>query len=203
MRKGCLTAAAVGVTVVGGGTYALTYQPKIEQTELILGEDSMENRVLVAYATKAGSTAEIAAQIGEIIAQKNQAVDVLPISKVKDLSKYSAVVLGSAIRIGSVLPEMKSFIEKNQAALGQKRFSMFIACLTLNEDTEEKRATASAYLDPIRAMVKPASEGLFAGAIIPSKSSILDRLMIKAIKSPVGDFRDWDEINAWAASLPL
>lgn len=203
LRKGCLTAAAVGITIAGGGGLALTYQPKIDQAELIFGEEMMEKRVLVAYATKAGSTAEIASQIGEKISQKSLAVDVLPLSKVKDLGAYSAVVLGSAIRIGSVLPEVKSFVEKNQAALTQKPFSMFVACMTLNEDTEANRATVSAYLDPIRAMVKPASEGLFAGVIDPSKVSILDRLIIKAIKPPIGDFRDWDKINAWAESLPL
>jgi menaquinone-dependent protoporphyrinogen oxidase len=203
LRKGCITAAAMGIALCGGGTFALTYQPPVEKPELILGDEAMQNRTLVAYATKAGSTAEIAARIGEKISQKNQPVDVLPISKVKDLNSYSAVIIGSAIRMGSVLPEVKSFIENNQAALGQKPFSMFVACMTLNEDTEANRATVSAYLDPIRAVVKPSSEGLFAGVIDPSKVSFLDRLIIKAIKPPIGDFRNWDKIDAWAENIPL
>ncbi len=203
LRKGCITAAAVGITLIGGGALAMTYQPPFDKPELILGDETMQNRILVAYATKAGTTAEIAARIGETISQKNQTVDVLPISRVKDLSGYSAVVIGSAIRMGSVLPEVKSFVEKNQAALGQKPFSMFVAGMTLNEDTEANRTAVSAYLDPIRAVVKPASEGLFAGVMDPQKVSFLDRLIIKALKTPLGDFRDWDKINAWAESIPL
>lgn len=203
LRKGCITAAAVGITLTGGGALAMTYQPPFDKPELILGDETMQNRILVAYATKAGTTAEIAARIGETISQKNQTVDVLPISRVKDLSGYSAVVIGSAIRMGSVLPEVKSFVEKNQAALGQKPFSLFVACMTLNEDTEANRTAVSAYLDPIRAVVKPASEGLFAGVMDPQKVSFLDRLIIKALKTPLGDFRDWDKINAWAESIPL
>lgn len=201
LRKGCITAAAVGITLTGGGALAMTYQPPFDKPELILGDETMQNRILVAYATKAGTTAEIAARIGETISQKNQTVDVLPISRVKDLSGYSAVVIGSAIRMGSVLPEVKSFVEKNQAVLGQKPFSMFVACMTLNEDTEANRKTVSAYLDPVRALVKPATEGLFAGKMDLGKLPLFEQLLIRMMKAPRGDFRNWEQINAWAGNL--
>ncbi|NLG98187.1 MAG: flavodoxin [Chloroflexi bacterium] len=163
----------------------------------------MNGRILVAYASKAGSTAEIAKKIAQTLSERNVPVDVLPAGKVNDLSPYSAVVLGSAIRMGAVLPEAVKFIEKNQAALQQKPFSMFIACMTLHEDNEENRKTVSAYLAPVRALVKPDSEGLFAGVIDPSKVGLLERMAIKLVKSPLGDFRKWDEISAWAESIPL
>lgn len=163
----------------------------------------MTNRILVAYATKAGSTAEVAAWVGEIVGQHAAAVDVLPIGKVKDLSPYQQVVLGSAIRIGNVLPEMTRFIQANQGALQGKPFHIFVCCMTLEKDTPENRATMSAYLDPVRALVQPASEGLFAGVMDLKKISLLERMMMKTMKAPTGDFRDWEAIGAWTKSIAV
>jgi menaquinone-dependent protoporphyrinogen oxidase len=161
----------------------------------------MTQRTLVTYASKAGSTAEVAARIGETLAKRGSAVDVLPIGKVSDLTPYGTVVVGSAIRMGRVLPEVKSFIEKNQAALQKKSFSTFVVCLTLKDDTAENRTAVAAYLDPVRALVKPASEGLFAGVMNPNKIGLLDRLIMMAMKSPEGDYRKWDQITAWAEGV--
>jgi menaquinone-dependent protoporphyrinogen oxidase len=127
-------------------------------------------------------------------------VDVLPVEKAGDLSAYQAVVLGSAIRMGQLLPEVVKFVEANQAVLQQKSFNVFFLCMTLEKDTPENRQTVSAYLEPLRALVKPASEGMFAGVMEPKKLSLLERMMMKAMKTPVGDFRNWEQINAWAQS---
>jgi menaquinone-dependent protoporphyrinogen oxidase len=201
LRKGCLTAAAVGVTICGGGALAATYPPKIDFPATTYGDETMNNRILIAYASKAGSTVEIAAKIGEFLSRQNQSVDVLPVAKVTDLSAYSAVIVGSAIRMGQVLPEAMKFIRANQAALAQKTFSTFIVCMTLKDDTEANRQTVSAYLDPVRALVKPASEGLFAGVMDLRKLPLFERLISKALKAPEGDFRRWDQIQAWADTV--
>jgi menaquinone-dependent protoporphyrinogen oxidase len=200
LRKGCLTAAAVGVTVCGGGALAATYQPKIDFPTTTFREKTMNNRILIAYASKAGSTAEIAMKIGETLTKANQPVDVMPVAKVTDLSPYSSVILGSAIRMGQVLPDAMKFIQSNQAALAQKTFSTFIVCMTLNDDTEANRKTVSAYLDPLRALIKPSSEGMFAGVMDLRKLPLFERLIIKAMKAPEGDFRKWDAIQAWAGA---
>jgi menaquinone-dependent protoporphyrinogen oxidase len=107
----------------------------------------MNNRVLVTYATKAGSTAEVAARIGEILSTQDLAVDVLPVSNVDDVTPYRAVIAGSAIRVGHLLPEVMSFVKKNQAALQQRPFSVFVVCMTMTKEDAESRKTASAYLD--------------------------------------------------------
>ncbi len=163
----------------------------------------MGNRILVTYASKAGSTAEVAACIAETLSKRNVSVDVLPVDRVTDLVPYNAVILGSAIRAGRPIPEAMKFVKKNQAALQQKVFSVFIVCLTLKDDTEANRKTVSAYLAPIRALVKPASEGLFAGVMDLSKLWFIWRFIMKKMKSPEGDYRKWDEISAWAESVPL
>ena len=158
--------------------------------------------VLIAYSTKAGSTAEVAAKIGEVISQRGFGVDVLPLSAVNDLSAYDTVILGSAVRVGNVLPEMTKFVEKHQDALKQKVFSSFFVCMTLIETTPETLQTVSAYLEPIRILVKPVSEGMFAGVLSLKKLGMVDRMLAKMVKIPEGDYRQWALIEEWAKNVP-
>ena len=156
-------------------------------------------KILVAYATKAGSTAEVAAEIGRVIESKGGCqVDVRPVGKLNGVDGYDAVVIGSAIRAGKWLPEATKFVEKHRDALGRVPVALFTVCLTMKDDTEENRRTVAAYLDPVREVVQPVEMGLFAGVMDYSKLPFLLRLMMKAMKSPQGDFRDWEAIRAWA-----
>jgi menaquinone-dependent protoporphyrinogen oxidase len=163
----------------------------------------MGNRILITYASKSGSTTGVAERIGAVLSGRGQAVDVLPLGKVSDLSPYQTVILGSAIRMGRPLPEAVTFVEKNQATLKQKAFSTFFVCLTLKDDTEENRKTVEIYPEPLRTLVKPEREAIFAGALIPEKLGLVERLMMKAMKSPAGDYRNWDAVKTWAESLPV
>jgi menaquinone-dependent protoporphyrinogen oxidase len=159
----------------------------------------MTGKVLVAYATKAGSTTEVAQAIAEVLRNQGNTVDVAPVKEVKDLSPYRAVIAGSAIRMGSWLPEAVDFVAKNQAALAKVPTAFFLVSGYLKDDTPEMRAKVSAFLDPVRAMVKPGKEGMFAGKMDYSKITFLDRLIAKMVKSVEGDWRNWDQIRAWAA----
>ncbi|PKL55421.1 MAG: flavodoxin, partial [Methanomicrobiales archaeon HGW-Methanomicrobiales-6] len=77
----------------------------------------MADRILVAYATRYGSTAEVAEAIGEELRKAGITVDVQPVGEVQDLSPYRAAVIGSPIYMGKWLPESQVFIEKNQQYL--------------------------------------------------------------------------------------
>jgi menaquinone-dependent protoporphyrinogen oxidase len=161
----------------------------------------MTGKVLITYATRAGSTAEVAQAIAEVLRARSEGenVDVAPVKEVQDLSPYRAVIVGSAIRMGSWLPEAVEFVTKNQAALDKVPTAFFLVSGYLKDDTPEMRAKVSAFLDPVRAMVKPGKEGLFAGKMDYSKITFLDRLIAKMVKSVEGDWRNWDQIRAWAA----
>ena len=196
--------ALAGFTLACSGlTYAATRSPQIELIEKNYGgKNKMENKILIAYASKTGSTAEVADRIGETLSQSGLTVEVHPVNKVKDLSPYSAVVLGSAIRAGSLLSEMTKFMEANQAALRKRPTAVFICCMTLETDTPENREAVDAYLEPVRALIQPAATATFAGAMDYKKLSFAMRMIVKALKSPEGDFRNWPEITAWAGNLP-
>jgi len=161
-----------------------------------------EMKILVTYATKAGSTAEVAAEIGRVIESKGGCqVDVCPVGKLNGVDGYDAVVIGSAIRAGKWLPEATKFVEKHRDALGRVPVALFTVCLTLKDDTEENRRTVAAYLDPVRQVVQPVEVGLFAGVMDYSKLPFILRLLMKAMKSPQGDFRDWEAITSWATDI--
>ena len=203
MKKGLLIAASAGVMVCGGSALMATYKPELEEPTNFFGEKSMNNKVLVAYASKAGSTIEIANHIAENIAENDKSVDVMPVDKVTDLTAYQTVILGSAIRIGAVLPEVSKFVETNKDILKTKSLNLFVVCMTLNDDNEENRNIVSGYLEPIRKLVQPATEGLFAGVMDLKKLNLIERLMMKSMKTPQGDFRNWDQIDNWAKKAIL
>ena len=167
----------------------------------------MSNTILVAYASRLGATAGVAEAIGKTLTDNGAQVEVRRMEEVTDLTPYSAVVAGSAIRSKQWLPEAMQFMQTHQAALRQKPFAAFLVCMTLAmKDGEKYRPHVATWLDPVRALVKPVSEGLFAGVLdIGQLSSFSDRLKFRvSVLFGVwkeGDHRDWNAIRDWAARL--
>jgi menaquinone-dependent protoporphyrinogen oxidase len=162
------------------------------------------NKILVAYASRTGATAGVAEAIAKTLAEGGAAVDLRPMKEVADLSPYRAVVAGSSVRGAKWLPEALQFVQAHRAALAQKRFAAFLVCITLAmRNGENYRAGVEAWLDPVRALVRPVSVGAFAGALELDKLPLgPDRLKMGAAAAlhifPRGDHRDWNAIRAWA-----
>jgi menaquinone-dependent protoporphyrinogen oxidase len=166
----------------------------------------MSNKILVTYASRAGSTAGVAEAIGQSLAESGAQVEVRPMIDVKDLAPYRAVVAGSAIRGGQWLPEAMQFVQTHQATLARKPFAAFLVCMTLSMPNNKYREGVADWLKPVRALVRPVSEGLFAGALDISKvPSFSDRLKFRLSVAfgvwSEGDHRDWNAIRAWAESI--
>ncbi len=157
--------------------------------------------ILDPYASKCGSTGGVAEVIGQALCDQGAAVDVRLATEVNDLSAYQAVILGSAIRMGRWLPEAVKFVETQQDALKQVPVAYFTVCMTLQEDTEENRREVAAYVDPASEIVQPVNVGAFAGAMDYGQLSLPFQLMIKMMKVPEGDFRNWDSIHTWGSNV--
>ena len=174
----------------------------------------MSKRILVAYATGAGSTVGVAEAIAEEIRGSGPGtspsdqtdgtateipVDVLEVSAVSDLRPYSAVVVGSSIRLGRWLPEAVTFLETHQSELASLPVALFTTCLTMVDNTDASRRTVLAYMEPllhIAPKILPVGIGLFAGALDPNM-----RLIMPTDAGPYGDHRDWDAIHQWAREI--
>ncbi len=166
----------------------------------------MSNRILVTYASAMGSTAGVADAIGKALAEGGLAVDVKPMQEVRDLSAYQAVVAGSAIHSQQWLPEAMQFVQTHRTALSSKPFAAFLVCMTLAIRNAQYRETVATWLEPVRSLVRPVSEGLFAGVLdvdkIPSFGDKLKfRLSVMLGIWREGDHRDWNAIRDWAESL--
>jgi menaquinone-dependent protoporphyrinogen oxidase len=167
----------------------------------------LDNKILVAYASRTDWTVGVAEAIGKALSEGGRQVDVLPVQSVKDLSAYSSVVAGSGINAGAWLPPAMDFIRTYQKELNQKPFAAFLVCMTLAmKNGENYRSHVATWLDPVRALIQPVSEGLFAGGLdirkVPSASDRFKfRLSVLFGAWKEGDHRDWKSINAWAAGL--
>ena len=167
----------------------------------------MNKKILVTYASRAGSTAGIAKAIGKTLAESGSQVDVIPMNEVQDLSPYQAVVVGSAIRGSKWLPEAMEFIKTHRTELAQKPFAEFTVCITLAmKNGEQYYKGVSEWVAPVRAQVKPLSEGLFAGMLDFSKlpfnwDTLMLRLTVALGIFPRGDHRDGNAIREWVDSI--
>lgn len=195
--------AAGSVTCCGLGALA-SRSPKVETPELNYGKESnMSNRILVTYATKAGSTAEIAAKIGEHLSARGFAVDVINVKSKPDPKNYQAVILGSCIRMGGWLPEMMDYIKAHQFTLNSMQAALFTVHMLNAGDDETSIVARTAYMDKVRALMPGTEEVYFIGAMDFSKLSILDCFISKMVKSVESDQRDWDKIKKWSETLEI
>ncbi|MBA3868337.1 MAG: flavodoxin domain-containing protein [Anaerolineae bacterium] len=167
----------------------------------------MSNITLVTYASRAGSTAGVAQAVAHTLKDRGIAVEVCPMRDVQDITRYRAVVAGSAVRMSQWLPEGMAFVEHHRQQLLQKPFAAFVVCLAMAAKSEKglEKVTAAAYLQPVRTLVPTVSEGLFAGVLDLSKLPLMYRIPFRlATLSGIfkeGDYRDWNTIHQWANDL--
>ena len=163
----------------------------------------METKVLVAYATKYGATAEIAERIAQALREADLAADVRQVDKVRDLTPYRAVVLGSAVYIGQWRKEAARFLEANVETLAEKPVWLFSSGPTGEGDPVElvQGWRFPSKLQPLADRIKPRDTVVFHGAIDPKKLNFLLRWMLRNVKSASGDYRHWDAITAWATGI--
>jgi menaquinone-dependent protoporphyrinogen oxidase len=163
----------------------------------------MEKQVLVAYATKHGGTAEIAERIGEALREEGLITDVLPADGVSDPAPYRAVVLGSGVYMGRWRKEAAGFLKANEQLLAERPVWLFSSGPTDEGDpmelTDGWRLPGA--LQPAADRIQPRDIAVFHGVLDEKKLGFFERWIIKNVKAPLGDFRDWEAITAWAKAI--
>jgi menaquinone-dependent protoporphyrinogen oxidase len=157
--------------------------------------------ILVAYASKKGSTAEIAQAIGKELQAAGHLVDVMEMMSVSSLEGYNSVVIGAPFYIGNIT-DMGKFIIRYRDALKKVPVAAFAVGLApLGKDPAD-RDNAMRKLQKTLEPLAPVTTTIFAGRLDLTKLSWFQKWITERVKSPVGDFRDWTAIAAWARDLP-
>ena len=160
-------------------------------------------RVLIAFASKHGSTAEIAGHIGYLLADAGMIADVIPAADVLSLDGYDAVIVGSAVYTGRWRPEATKFLERFAAEMVDRPVWLFSSGPTGHGDPVELLdgwELPNQQADVID-RIQPRETALFHGALDRKKLNFLEKWMVKLVNAPTGDFRDWDQIEAWAEQI--
>ena len=202
LRAGCVTIAAAGMAACGLSA-ALPDPSLVEFPSFAYGGETVNNSLLVTYASATGSTVEVAATIGETLGAQGISAQVVPVAEnplLNGKNDYRAVLIGSAVQYGTWLPEAVEFVRANQAALREVPVALFsVHIQNLGDDAPSHRKRL-AYLDEVRPLVRPVSEAYFAGRFSRQGAALmLPGLVARFV--PTLDFRKWDKIRAWAESV--
>jgi menaquinone-dependent protoporphyrinogen oxidase len=162
----------------------------------------MSHRTLIAYASRAGATAEVAERIGDVLRHHAIDVDVRSVKEVTSLEGYDSLIAGSAIWAGKPLPEMLRFLTAQRDAIARVPVAYFILCDTLRSYTPSNRQIALGYAASLRKIDEPIELGMFAGRRDFSTTHPLVRwLLMRVVGLAEGDWRNWDQITAWAETV--
>ncbi len=172
----------------------------------------MPSQVLVAYATRYGSTREVAQEVAKGLRERGLEVDVKPAQDVRSLEGYRAVVLGAPLYIGKLLKEAHSFLTEHQEALANLPVAVFaLGPIGSGEKGigEQELIQGRTELAPELAKaswLKPISVAVFGGKYDPTRLRLADRIAAVLPGTPLhgrlaSDVRDWAAIKAWASDL--
>ena len=167
----------------------------------------MSDSILVAYASRYGSTQEVAGAVAATLRERGLEVDLQPMRKVRTLEGYYTVVLGAPIYIGSLHKDAQRFLAQHREALSEQPVAIF--ALGPTHDDEAEMQGSRAQLDKELAKfpwLAPITVEMFVGKYDPAKLKLPDRLIASLPASPqhgmpASDLRDWTAIRNWANNL--
>jgi len=165
-------------------------------------------RILVAYASRFGSTAGVAEAVADVLRAGGATVDVRAVADCDGPAGYDAAVIGGPIHYDRWTRAAARFVTTHREALGRMPVAFFFTCLTLSDPGDKARRQADGYGRAIAARfpgIAPLAVGGFAGAVdfaaFPFYMRPLARLMLSVLRVQEGDYRDWAAIRDWAATV--
>ncbi len=177
-------------------------------------------KTLIVYGTRYGATPSTSEEIAKVLRAENFDVTVVNAKeKVKDISPYELVVVGSGMQMGKWTGEAEDFLKKHQKELAAKKFAVFASTMKTMPQREGKpeevEKIRKAALDDkiVKYNLQPIAVGFFGGVLDFNKMNMLLRRTFGMIRpqlendgfketSPgVYELRDWEEIRGWAKEL--
>jgi menaquinone-dependent protoporphyrinogen oxidase len=155
-------------------------------------------KVLVSAASKHGATTEIAERIGAVLMQRGIAVDVADPTDVGDVAGYNALILGSAVYAGHWMESAKALANRIGGE-GSAPDTWLFSSGPIGDPPQPEGDPVD--VADIIAATSALDHRVLAGKIDKSKLSFAEKAILIAVRSPEGDFRDWEEIEGWAGSI--
>lgn len=163
----------------------------------------MPASVLVAYATRYGSTQDVAKAVADALRGHQIAADLQPARGVRSLEAYNAAVLGAPLYMFRWHADALRFLSRHQVALSSKPLAIF--ALGPFHDDEKERQGAREQLDKELAKfawLTPVAVEIVGGKFDPARLTFPYNLIPALKQMPASDARDWTAVRAWADSLP-
>jgi menaquinone-dependent protoporphyrinogen oxidase len=154
--------------------------------------------VLVTWASKHGGTAGIGEAIATELRAKGLDVTALPVEAVGALDEFDAVVLGGAVYIGQWMKQAREFATRHRTELAARPLWLFSSG-PIGEPL--KPADEAVEIETLMAATGAREHRLFAGRIARQNLGFAEKAVVMALRVPDGDWRDWEEIRAWADSI--
>ncbi len=165
-------------------------------------------KILVAYATTHGSTAEIAKFIGQILAEHDAQVTVEAVENITSVTDYDAFVIGTPIYGGMWLTQMSHFLDTFEAELARKPVYFWISCIRVLEQDGYQHALDNYIHKPTLEKIGVKTVAVFAGKLKLDAIDWNERWTLSAKYDGSvlpgtrdDDFRDWNAIRAWASKV--
>ena len=153
----------------------------------------------VVAASKHGSTSEIADTVADELRQAGLEVDRRAAEEVTSLDGFDAVVLGSPVYGGRWLEAARRLLSEQSEALAARPVWLFSVGPV--GDPPKPDAPERGELRDAAAAIGAREHRVFTGRLDHSLLSRTERLMVRAVRAPDGDFRDWEEIRTWTRSI--
>lgn len=167
-------------------------------------------RVLVTYSSRYGGTRGIAERIAEVLRSKGFAAQARSLQVLGNVDSYDAYIVGSAVYVGHWQGDAKAFVRDHEALLASHPVWLYssgpLGTRQVDPQGRDVRMAAEpAELEGLRSAVRPRDHRVFFGAFRRSGLGLVDRAVaqLPAARDLLveGDFRDWAEVDAWAASI--
>jgi menaquinone-dependent protoporphyrinogen oxidase len=162
----------------------------------------MSTSVLVAYATRYGSTQEVAEAVAATLRECGLAVDIQPLREVRTLAGYSAVVLGAPLFMFRWHKDALRFLSRHRKALTERPVAIFALGPVHDPHDEQEWQDSRAQLDKALAefpWLAPVALEVFGGKY--DLAQLRFPISLFAGKEPASDLRDWTAIRTWASNL--
>ncbi len=167
-------------------------------------------RVLVVYGSQYGSTEGIAGRIAETLVAGGHEAAAMPAKNVRDVAGYDALVIGSAVYMGSWMKDVSEFVRRNVPALAARPVWLFSSGPLGTETTDAqgrdiREVSVPKEIAEFEPQLHPRGHRVFYGALDHTRLKFAHRALwtLPAGKKLLieGDFRNWEEIEGWAASI--